>query len=104
MLLWPRSGFFDSYTHACSPANEETDAFIPQVMRKPILHRLSPRDEFFRTFTDLRQRLRGGFSVLPMEIRDQILETLEPHDCINVVLAGFRFSDQDIEWMTHEKV
>ena len=103
ILIWPRCGFFDSYFNASHGAHER-DAFIPSQMRRHLLHRLSPGGQFFRNFTNLRARLRGGFHILPMEIRNQILTSLEPTDNINLVLACFRFSDQDIEWLTHENV
>ena len=103
ILIWPRCGFFDSYFNA-RHGTEERDAFIPPQMRQHLLHRLSPGDTFFRHFTDLRARLRGGFHRLPWEIRDQILKALAPMDNINLVLACFRFSDRDIEWLTHEEV
>ena len=106
ILTWPRSGFFDSYSNATTHdgGSSDRDAFIPPQMRRHLLHRLSPGADFFRDFTDMRARLRGGFQWLPWEIRDQILMSLEPTDNINLALACFRFSDRDIEWLTHEKV
>ena len=97
-----------------------SEAFIPRQMRPPILHRLSPSRESFwhENFTDVRSRLRGGFQKLPREIQEMVLEAregrrgsthlgrklLEPGDKVNLVLACWRFSDGEVEWMTHEEV
>ena len=66
----------------------------------------------------MRSRLRGGFQKLPREIQEMVLEAregrrgsthlgrklLEPGDKVNLVLACWRFSDGEVEWMTHEEV
>jgi len=101
MLVEPRRGFYGSLQGA---TNDEAGAYIPPHLRCSLLHHLAPSDQFFRSFTIVPLRLRGGFQRLPWEIRQQVVGYLEPTDCINTVLACYRFSDQDIEWLTHEKV
>ena len=96
-------GFFDSMANARTGPTDR-HGYIPRPMRQPLLHRLSPRTEFFRGFSDVRGRLRGGFQLLPREVKDTVLEMLEPDAKISVVLASFRFADEHIEWMTQERV
>lgn len=103
ILIEPRRGFYVSLGRAADPSNDD-DKYIPPDLRHLILNRLTPRDEFFRSFTSVALRLRGGFDRLPAELRDDVFRGLDPADNINVVLACFRFSDQDIEWLTHETV
>ena len=104
ILIWPRTGFFDSLANASTPPPTRR-AYIDKSMRKPLLSRLAPRPQFFwEGFTDVKARLRGGFERLPREVKDTVLEMLEPEGKVNVVLAAFRFADEQIEWMTGEKV
>ena len=50
------------------------------------------------------KRLRGGFERLPPELCAQIVRKLGPLDRVNLTLSCFRFSDEDIETLIHEKV
>ena len=101
LLMEPRQGFYASLASVADPTS---DRYMPPVFRQFILHRLSPRDAAFRTLTFVPLRLRGGFERLPAELRNAIFSELSPVDKVNLVLACFRFSDEDIEHLTHEKV
>ena len=98
LLIEPRRGFYGSLSRAIDPGNDE---YLPSIVRRCIIHRLSPRDEFFRHFTDMPSRL---FPRLPCELRHQVLSKLGPNENINVALASFRFSDDDIERLTGDSV
>lgn len=103
IILWPRHGFFDSMDHATDPSRVDR-GFLPQPLRRTMHPHLAPWPPFFNNFTNLGARLRGPFRHMPTEIRQQIFRRLDPETMINVTLAGFRFSDQHIEWLTHEEV
>lgn len=78
---------------------------IPTSLRQSLLPRLAPfRSQFWRTFSPLHYRLRGGFEKLPSEVTYMILDRLEVGDKIRVVLAAWRFGDRDLEIMTGERV
>ena len=101
LLLQARRGFYASFSAVADPSNRD---YMPPVFRHHILHRLSPRDGAFRSLTTIPLRLRGGFERLPAELRNQIFDFLGPDDKMRLVLACYRFSDDDIERLTHEKV
>lgn len=103
ILLWPRHGFYDSYEHATDTSRVDR-GFLPIQVRQVMISRLAPRHSFFMNFTNLRDRLRGGFERLPSEICDQIFRELDAEMMVNVILAAFRFSDRHIEWLTHEEI
>lgn len=69
-----------------------------------MLAHLAPRPAFFGNFTNVGGRLRGPFHAMPNELRQQIFRRLDPDTMVNVTLAGFRFADRHIEWLTHEEV
>lgn len=104
LLVAPRRGFYRSLSEVSDGAEGGELDFLPQHVRRHMLHRLAPGDRFFRFFTDMCTRLRGGFERLPLELRIAISRHMDPKVCTNVVLACFRFSDRDIEWMTHQRV
>ena len=103
ILVEPRCGFFGSFEDVVDQSKAD-EAYLPFDLRKLILHHLAPRPAFFTHFTDVELRLRGGFELLPNELRDAIFRHFDPATSIFVALACFRFSDRDIEWLTHEKV
>jgi len=104
MLVEPRRGFFGFVEHAVDHSRDENHGFLELAFRRLLITKLAPRPEFFRRFTDISRRLRGGFERLPPELRDNIYAHFDIGTNINVTLAGYRFSDQDIMWMTHEEV
>ncbi|KAL2049166.1 hypothetical protein ABVK25_010595 [Lepraria finkii] len=99
----PRKGFYGSFEHATDSSREE-NGFIPVDIRQLAISRLAPRPPFFISFTDVVRRLRGGFQLLPPELKFPVYKKLDPAAKINLTLACHRFSDRDIEWMTHEEV
>ena len=101
ILVEPRRGFYTSFEHATGYSREKS---LPAAVRKQMFSRLAPGPSFFRTFTDVGVRLRGGFELLPPELKDLIFSKLDPATKVNVALAGYRFSDRDIEWLTHKEV
>lgn len=101
LLMEPRRGFYASFAAVADPTN---DRYIPRVFRQSILHRLAPREAAFRTLTVMPLRLRGGFERLPVELRLPIFNRLDAVDRVSLVLASFRFSDECIEGLTHEKI
>ena len=101
ILVEPRRGFYTSFEHARDHSRERS---LPAVVRKQMFSRLAPGPSFFMTFTDVGNRLRGGFQLLPPELKDLIFSKLDPATKVNVALAGYRFSDRDIEWLTHKEV
>lgn len=103
VLVEPRCGFYGSVENA-TDKSREGDGYLPIDLRRLILHRLAPRHPFFSNFTNIGRRLRGGFENMPVEIHDMIFRRLDATTKINVTLACFRFSDRDIEWLTHEIV
>ena len=103
ILLWPRHGFFDSYEHAADTSRLDRN-FLPLQVRQDVGSRLAPRPSFFQNFTNIGQRLYGGFQRVPSEIRDQIFNCMDAETMVNVTLAAFRFSDRHIEWLTHEEI
>ena len=103
ILIEPRKGFFGSIEHATDSSREGSD-FIPVDIRKLVISRLAPGPRFFPTFTNIGRRLRGGVEVLPPELLWPIYECLDPMANINLALACYRFSDRDIEWLTHQEV
>lgn len=103
ILLWPRHGFYDSLERASDPARVNR-GFLPPQIRRTMLTHLAPEPAFFGTFTNVGARLLGPFRRVPNEIRQQIFRRLDPETMINVTLAGFRFSDRHIEWLTHEEI
>ena len=103
ILVEPRCGFFRSFEDVINRSKQD-EGYLPFNLRKPILRRLAPRPSFFTTFTNMELRLRGGFERLPTELRDAIFRHFDPTTSILVALACFRFSDRDIQWLTHEKV
>lgn len=103
ILVEPRCGFYGSFEDAIDPSRPD-EVYLPFNVRKLILHHLAPRPSFFTTFTDMGLRLRGGFEWLPAELRDAIFRHFDPATKILVALACFRFSNRDIEWLTHENV
>ena len=102
ILLWPRHGFYDSYEHATDTSR--VDRNLPPQVRKDMGSRLAPQPSFFQSFTNIGQRLYGGFQLIPSEIRDHIFRYMDAETMVNVTLAAFRFSDRHIEWLTHEEV
>ena len=103
ILVEPRCGFYGSFEDVIDQSKQE-EGYLPFNLRKFILHHLAPRPSFFTTFTNVGLRLRGGFECLPTELRDAIFRHFDPATNILVALACFRFSDRDIQWLTHEKV
>ena len=103
ILVEPRCGFYSSFEDVIDQSKAD-ECYLPFNLRKLILHHLAPRPAFFTTFTDVGLRLRGGFELLPTELRDAIFRHFDPATNILVALACFRFSDLDIQWLTHEKV
>ncbi len=103
ILLWPRHGFFDSIEHACDTSRVDR-GFLPIQIRGLMISRLAPRAPFFWHFTDIRERLGGGFEHLPIEIQDHIFRHMDAETMVNVALAAYRFSDRHIEWLTHEEI
>ena len=101
ILVEPRRGFYTSLEHATDYSRERS---LPAVVRKQMFSRLAPGPSFFMTFTNVGARLRGGFERLPPELKDLIFSKLDPATKVNVALASYRFSDHDIEWLTHEEV
>ena len=101
ILVEPRRGFYTSFEHATDYSREKS---LPAVVRKQMFSRLAPGPSFFMTFTDVGVRLRGGLERLPPELKDLIFSKLDPATKVNVALAGYRFSDRDIEWLTHKEV
>ena len=101
ILVEARPGFYGSVENATDASNQE---YLPPELRRLILNRLAPRPPFFSYFTSIGERLRGGFEFLPTEIRDSIFRLLDPATSINVTLACYRFSNRDIEWLTHKHV
>ena len=101
ILVEPRRGFYTSLEHATDYSRERS---LPAVLRKQMFSRLAPGPSFFTTFTNVGGRLRGGLERLPPEIKDLIFSKLDPATKVSVALAGYRFSDRDIEWLTHEEV
>ena len=69
-----------------------------------MISRLAPLSPFFSNFTNIRRRMRGGFHRLPIEISELIFGFMDAETKINVTLAAYRFSDRDIEWLTHEEI
>ena len=103
ILVEPRCGFFSSFEDVIDQSKADK-GYLPSNLRKPILHHLAPRPAFFTTFTNVGFRLRGGFERLPNELRDAIFRHFDAVTNVLVALACFRFSDRDIQWLTHEKV
>ena len=103
ILVEPRCGFYGSVEDVVD-RSKQSEGYLPSDLRKQILHHLAPRPSFFTTFTNVALRLRGGFERLPTELRDAIFRHFDPTTSILVALACFRFSDRDIQWLTHEKV
>lgn len=104
ILVEPRCGFYSSFEDVIDRSKQD-EGYLPFNLRKLILHRLAPsRPSFFATFTNMGLRLRGGFERLPIELRDAIFRHFDPTTSILVTLACFRFSDRDIQWLTHERV
>ena len=101
-LTWPRHGFYGCIEHATDASRE--CKYLPPLVRQQMRARLAPRPQFFQTFTDVGARLSGGFQRLPAELRDQVFRQMDIETLISVALAGFRFSDRDIEWLTHEEI
>ena len=101
ILVEPRRGFYTSFERATDRSRETC---LPLEIRNYMSARLAPRPSFFPTFTDIGCRLRGGFERLPPELRNLIYIEFDPATKINVTLACYRFSDHDIEWLTHEEV
>lgn len=101
LLLEPRRGLYVSIPSVTDPTN---DRYLPPVSRQFVFHPLVPRDEVFRNLTSVTLRLRGGFERLPVELHDAIFDHLGPVDKTSLVLASFRFSDADVELLTHERV
>ena len=104
ILVEPRRGFFGSVEYAVDRSRDENHGFLDRTFRRLLITKLAPRPEFFRSFTDVNSRLRGGFERLPSELRDNIYNHFDIATNINVALACYRFSNQDIMWMTHEDV
>lgn len=104
LLIKPRRGFFDSFEHAMDRSRGAQHGFLDREIRLLLITKLAPGPAFFPRFTDVRCRLRGGFERLPPELRDGIYKHFDIQTKIAVTLAAYRFSDQDIMWMTHEKV
>ncbi len=104
ILIGPRRGFFGFVEHAVDYSRDEHHGFLNCAFRRLLIAKLAPRSEFFRRFTDVTLRMRGGFERLPPELRDSIHGHFDIETNINVALACYRFSDQDIMWMTHEEV
>ena len=103
ILVEPRCGFYGSFEDVIDRSKQD-EGYLPSNLRKLILHHLAPRPSFFTTFTNMGLRLRGGFERLPTELRDAIFRHFDPTTSILVALACYRFSDHDIQWLTHEKV
>ena len=103
ILVEPRCGFYSSIEDVIDQSKED-EGYLPVNLRKLILHHLAPRPSFFATFTNVGLRLRGGFEYLPTELRDAIFRYFDPATKVLVALACYRFSDRDIQWLTHEKV
>lgn len=103
ILVEPRCGFYGSFEDVIDQS-KKGESYLPFNLRTVILHRLAPRPSFFTTFTNVGLRLRGGFEFLPTELRDAIFRHFDPATSVLVALACFRFSDRDIQWLTHEKV
>ncbi|MCJ1280238.1 hypothetical protein MMC21_008065 [Puttea exsequens] len=104
LLVEPRRGFFGSIEHAVDPSRTTSHGFLERQFRGLLLSKLAPRPAFFPSFTDVGNRLRGGFEHLPREIRDHVYNLLDIETSINVTLACYRFSDQDIFLLTHIEV
>lgn len=104
LLIEPRRGFFGFVEHAVDGSRGEHHGFLHLELRRLLITKLAPRPGFFPRFTDIRCRLHGGFQVLPPELRDSIYGHFDIATNIAVTLAGYRFSDQDMMWMTHEEV
>ena len=103
ILVEPRCGFYGSFEDVIDQSRED-EGYLPFNVRKNILQHLAPGPSFFTTFTNVGLRLRGGFERLPTELREAIFRHFDPVTNVIVALACFRFSDRDIEWLTHEKV
>lgn len=85
-------------------ADPRSDTYMSAVVRHSVRHRQSPIDTSFWRLSHIPVRLRGDFDKLPYELRILIILQLDTLDKINLVLACYRFSDEDIERMTHERV
>ncbi|KAL2041846.1 hypothetical protein N7G274_005630 [Stereocaulon virgatum] len=103
ILIEPRKGFFGSFEHA-TDKSREGHGFLPMDIRQLINSRLAPGPPFFNTFTDVGRRMRGGFQRLPNELKDYVYRKLDPAAMTILTLACHRFSNRDIEWLTHEEV
>ena len=103
ILIEPRKGFYGSIEHA-TDRSREGNGFIPVDIRQLMISRLAPRPPFFIDFTNVGRRMRAGFENLPPELQFPIFENLDPSAMISLTLACHRFSDRDIEWLTHEEV
>ena len=103
ILVEPRCGFYCCFEDVIDQSKASKD-YLPSNLRELILHHLAPRPSFFTTFTNVGLRLRGGFERLPTELRDAIFRHFDPATNVLVALACFRFSDRDIQWLTHDKV
>ena len=101
LLMDNRRGFFASLSQI---ADLESDVQIPPILRQSILDRLSSAGALFPNLNDMPRNLRGNFDKLPFELSILIIQQLSTLDKINLVLACYKFSDDDIERMTHQKV
>ena len=101
LLMENRCGFIGPLSRFVDP---ESDTYMPPVFRHSIRHRLSPMNTSFWRLSNMPLRLRGDFDKLPYELRTLIIIQLDTLDKINLVLACYRFSDEDIERMTHERI
>ena len=71
---------------------------------EPMFNTLSSRAAVFPQRPGVPQRLRGDFDRLPFELNLLIVRQLGTLDKISLVLACYRFSDDDIESMTHQRM
>ena len=101
LLMDNRRGFFTSLSQI---TDRESEVHIPPVFEGSILDRLSPTGVFFPHLANVPKRLRGDFNRLPIELNILIFQQLSTLDKISLVLACYRFSDDEIESMTHQKV
>lgn len=100
LLMVNRYSFDESFS---SLAAHQCDTYLAEVRRQPIQH-IPPMDNSILYLNPSSSEWRGDFDKLPYELRSLIVLQLGTLDKINLVLACCRFTDDDIEQMTHEKV
>ena len=100
LLMENRYSFEESFSET---TNQQCDSYMAAFCSHSIRH-MSPMYNVLCYLSPLPSQWRGDFDKLPYELRTLIFLQLGTLDKINLVLACCRFTDYDIEQMTHEKV